>query len=143
MTRPEGEASQMPDLPEATAEAPEGPTNAERLREALIHELRELDAIRTPEVERAVRAVPRHVFVPEVPLDQAYAAEQHVVTKQDQDGVSISSVSAARVRAEMGLEPLLPTYILSAPDTPPALDGAGSDGDPASNGSSPGSRPWA
>jgi protein-L-isoaspartate(D-aspartate) O-methyltransferase len=72
-----------------------------QLSERLIRELRELKAIVTPEVERAVRIVPRHLFVPEVPLDKAYAAEQHVVTKKDENGVSISSVSAARVQAMM------------------------------------------
>ncbi len=71
------------------------------LREQMIDELRELGAILTPEVERAFRTVPRHVFVPEVPLHKAYAAEQHVVTRRDERGVTLSSVSAARIQAFM------------------------------------------
>ncbi|WP_374216149.1 methyltransferase, FxLD system [Frankia sp. R82] len=77
------------------------PEDVARLSEQLVRELRELKAIVTPEVERAVRAVPRHLFVPEVPLEKAYAAEHHYVTKKDEHGVSISSVSAARVQAMM------------------------------------------
>ncbi|WP_085016533.1 methyltransferase, FxLD system [Frankia sp. KB5] len=77
------------------------PDDVARLREELIRELRELDTIVTPEVERAVRAVPRHLFVPELPVAEAYAAERHYVTKKDELGISISSVSAARVQAMM------------------------------------------
>ncbi|EFC78920.1 hypothetical protein [Parafrankia sp. EUN1f] len=77
------------------------PDDVARLREELIRELRELAAIVTREVERAVRAVPRHLFVPELRVAEAYAAERHYVTKEDELGISVSSVSAARVRAMM------------------------------------------
>ncbi|MEX5713382.1 methyltransferase, FxLD system [Parafrankia sp. FMc6] len=77
------------------------PADVARLREELIRELRELKAIVTPEVERAVRTVPRHLFIPEIPVEEAYAAERHYVTKKDEGGVSISSVSAARIQAMM------------------------------------------
>ncbi|WP_256790414.1 MULTISPECIES: methyltransferase, FxLD system [Frankia] len=77
------------------------PADIPRLREELIRELRELKAIVTPEVEQAVRAVLRHLFIPEVPVEKAYAAEHHYVTKKDEHGVSISSVSAARIQAMM------------------------------------------
>ncbi|WP_131785653.1 methyltransferase domain-containing protein [Protofrankia symbiont of Coriaria ruscifolia] len=75
--------------------------DAARLREELVRELRALKALVTPEVERAVRAVARHLFVPEVPVEKAYAAEHHYVTKKDEHGVSISSVSAARIQVMM------------------------------------------
>nr|WP_261554278.1 methyltransferase, FxLD system [Frankia tisae] len=77
------------------------PADVARLREELVRELRELKALVTPEVERAVRAVPRHLFIPEVPVEKAYAAEHHYVTKKDEHGVSISSVSAARIQVMM------------------------------------------
>ncbi len=77
------------------------PAETARLREELVRQLRALGAITTPAVEQAVRAVPRHLFIPEVPVEKAYAAEHHYVTKKDANGVSISSVSAARVQAMM------------------------------------------
>lgn len=81
------------------------PTDGEsatvRLREKLIEELRELKALRGEAVEKAVRAVPRHLFLPEETVEQAYAAERALITKRDEQGVSISSVSAARIQAFM------------------------------------------
>ena len=74
---------------------------ADELRDRMIHQLKELDAIRTPGVERAIRAVPRHLFVPEDSLERAYEPERAVVTKHDENGVSLSSVSAARIQAFM------------------------------------------
>ncbi|MEV0398386.1 hypothetical protein [Polymorphospora rubra] len=73
----------------------------QELVDKLGDELVELDAVRSDEVEAAVRAVPRHVFVSEVPLSQAYAAEDAPVVKRDEDGVIISSVSAVRIQAMM------------------------------------------
>ncbi|TCJ34633.1 methyltransferase, FxLD system [Parafrankia sp. BMG5.11] len=86
----------------STSETPqEQADDVARLREELIRELHELEAIVTPEVERAVRTVPRHLFIPEMRVEEAYAAERHYVTKKDELGVSISSVSAARIQAMM------------------------------------------
>ncbi|QDY78015.1 methyltransferase, FxLD system [Streptomyces qinzhouensis] len=72
-----------------------------QLREEMIEELKELKAVRTAGVEAALRKVPRHVFAPGVPLEKVYAAEYAVITKKDEDGVHISSVSASRVQALM------------------------------------------
>ena len=47
-----------------------------------------------------MRAVPRHLFVPEAPLEQAYGPEP-VVTFRDEDGVAISSASGPGVVAAM------------------------------------------
>ncbi|WP_326598229.1 methyltransferase, FxLD system [Streptomyces sp. NBC_01803] len=58
-------------------------------------------AIRTDAVENAVRAVPRHLFAPEASLVRAYAPEDAVITKRDENGVALSSVSAARIQAFM------------------------------------------
>lgn len=86
-----------------------GSDQAEVLRERLIADLRSLDAICSEPVERAFRAVPRHVFVPEASLEQAYEAERAEITRRDADGVAVSSVSAARIQAFMleqaGIEP--------------------------------------
>lgn len=76
-------------------------TRVEALRKGMIAELRELDAVRTESVEEALRTVPRHLFMPEEPLEKAYAAEHALITKRDGQGVSLSSVSAARIQAFM------------------------------------------
>ncbi|GAB3170976.1 hypothetical protein GCM10027059_38420 [Myceligenerans halotolerans] len=52
------------------------------------------------DVAEAMRAVPRHVFVPQVPLEQAYSSSP-VVTHRDADGVPISSASAPGTVAGM------------------------------------------
>lgn len=80
---------------------PPDPVRVEELREELVAELRDLGALRSGAVERAVRTVPRHLFMPEDSLEEAYAAERALVTKGDEHGGSLSSVSAARVQAFM------------------------------------------
>ena len=68
-------------------------------REEMIRQLQELGAVRTGAVKEAMRRVPRHLFVPEEERSKAYQPQAHVVTKRDAEGVSISSVSAARIQA--------------------------------------------
>jgi protein-L-isoaspartate(D-aspartate) O-methyltransferase len=77
------------------------PAQPAELRAGLVAELRGLGAVRSEAVERAVLAVPRHMFMPEVTLEQAYAAEFSLTTKRDGNGVALSSVSAARIQAFM------------------------------------------
>lgn len=93
----------MTDLPDSTTDraAAESPEVVQKLREEMIARLRELNALRTAAVERAFRTVPRHLFMPEEALEKAYAAEHALVTKRDEQGVSLSSVSAARIQAFM------------------------------------------
>src|SRR6185437_16780397 len=85
------------------------PVCAAELKADLVTALRGLDAVRSEPVARAVLAVPRHVFMPEVGLDEAYEAEFALTTKRDGDGRAVSSVSAARIQAFMleqaGIEP--------------------------------------
>lgn len=90
----------MTTLRPMNTESPD-PARIAELREGLIATLRKLKAVRSQEVEDAVRAVPRHLFVPEDSLEKAYAAERALVTKRDERGVSVSSVSAARIQAFM------------------------------------------
>jgi protein-L-isoaspartate(D-aspartate) O-methyltransferase len=76
-------------------------SNADDLREAMIAELRQLDVIHSEHVVNAFRAVPRHLFAPEAPLREVYAARSAVVAKRDEHGVPISSVSAPEIQAFM------------------------------------------
>ncbi|MEU9067291.1 methyltransferase, FxLD system [Streptomyces sp. NPDC048306] len=74
--------------------------DAERLRNALVDQLRVDGHARTPAVETALRTVPRHVFVPDASLEDAYAnAPVHI--KYDTDGTSISCASQPGVVALM------------------------------------------
>ncbi|MFF7143327.1 methyltransferase, FxLD system [Streptomyces nodosus] len=74
--------------------------DAERLRNALVDQLRADGHARTPAVETALRTVPRHVFVPDASVEDAYAnAPVHI--KYDTDGTSISCASQPGVVALM------------------------------------------
>lgn len=74
--------------------------DVEHLRNILVDQLRADGNARTPAVETALRTVPRHVFVPEASLEDAYAnAPVHI--KYDPDGTSISCASQPGVVALM------------------------------------------
>ncbi|MFI7876079.1 methyltransferase, FxLD system [Streptomyces salinarius] len=82
----------------ASADAPTA--DAEHLRDALVDGLRAQGHARRPAVENALRTVPRHVFVPDTSLEDAYAdAPVHI--KYDTDGTSISCASQPSVVALM------------------------------------------
>ena len=70
------------------------------LRNALVDDLRENGAVHSDRVEAALRAVPRHLFVPGVPLPRAYANDV-VSTKQNASGASISAASQPSIVALM------------------------------------------
>ncbi len=53
-----------------------------------------------PEVEAALRAVPRHLFTPSTGLEEAYRTDHAVITKRVGDE-AVSSVSASWLIAEM------------------------------------------
>jgi protein-L-isoaspartate(D-aspartate) O-methyltransferase len=74
--------------------------DADARREAMVDSLRSWGGVRTAAVEAAMRAVPRHLFVPGASLEQAYGPES-VVTFRDDDGVAISSASCPGVVAAM------------------------------------------
>ncbi|XUL89961.1 methyltransferase, FxLD system [Streptomyces galilaeus] len=73
---------------------------AGRLRNALVDQIREAGYARTPAVEAALRTVPRHLFVPDAPLEDAYA-NVPVNIKYDTDGTSISCASQPAIVALM------------------------------------------
>lgn len=74
-------------------------TEAHRLRSALIDHLRRERLIESAAVEDAFRAVPRHLFVPDVSLERAYT-DDAIPTKL-RDGVPISSSSQPAIMAIM------------------------------------------
>ncbi|MFE0422034.1 methyltransferase, FxLD system, partial [Streptomyces sp. NPDC058953] len=82
---------------------------AASLRAVMVRELRDLGAITSDSVAGAVAAVPRHLFAVGQPLKAAYAANQALVIKRDEDGTALSSLSAAHIQAVMleqaGIEP--------------------------------------
>ncbi|MFJ8301126.1 methyltransferase, FxLD system [Streptomyces sp. NPDC094447] len=73
---------------------------AARLRNALVDQIKAEGHARTPEVENALRTVPRHRFVPDAPLPDAYA-NAPVNIKYDPDGTAISCASQPSVVALM------------------------------------------
>jgi len=73
--------------------------SAEQLRNTMV------DAIvatrpTSPAVEAAMRAVPRHQFVPRAPIEDAYADEA-VITKRSSDGTALSCASVPSLVAVM------------------------------------------
>ncbi|MGH3832944.1 MAG: methyltransferase, FxLD system [Pseudonocardiaceae bacterium] len=73
---------------------------AAELRGKLVDELCEWEPFRLAAVEDAMRTVPRHVFLPGVPIEKAYS-HGNAVTHRDSEGVAISSASAAGTVAGM------------------------------------------
>ncbi|WP_240777810.1 methyltransferase, FxLD system [Nonomuraea basaltis] len=71
---------------------------AAELREALVGELVAGGHIKTAAVEAAFRAVPRHMFAPDAPLEKAYA-QDIVEVKRNEHGVLISTISAPQIQA--------------------------------------------
>jgi protein-L-isoaspartate(D-aspartate) O-methyltransferase len=74
---------------------------AARLRNKVIDELTADGTITSPEIEAVMRRVPRHAFAPEASLEEAYSTYNAVITKKNEHGVAISSVSAPQIQAMM------------------------------------------
>jgi protein-L-isoaspartate(D-aspartate) O-methyltransferase len=71
------------------------------LHERMVRHITDAGAARTEPVVAALRAVPRHVFLPGVPLDQAYDPARAVITKTAEDGAHLSCASVATLVAAM------------------------------------------
>ncbi|MDQ6932688.1 MAG: methyltransferase domain-containing protein [Candidatus Eremiobacteraeota bacterium] len=69
------------------------------LRQALVEHLKQEGSIRTAAVERVFVSVPRHVFVPQASVEEAYA--DRVVRIKEQNGNLLSSCSQPAIIAEM------------------------------------------
>ena len=70
--------------------------SAEELRARMIATLRERGILRGGEIERAFTEVPRHLFLPGVPLEKVYSGDV-IPTKHDANGAPISSSSEVAV----------------------------------------------
>jgi len=75
------------------------------MREALVSHLERAGTLRLPRVAAAMRAVPRHRFLPGLPLDEAYA-DRAIAIKTSNDEI-VSSISQPGMIAQM-LELLAP-----------------------------------
>lgn len=72
----------------------------ETLREAMVDNIKQAGYARTRAVEIALRTVPRHEFVPEATVTDAYA-DIAVITKRAADGSALSCASVPTVVAMM------------------------------------------
>ncbi|MFL1375858.1 methyltransferase, FxLD system [Nocardiopsis protaetiae] len=77
------------------------PAVVDGLLETAVSRLRAINALCSDEVERAVRAVPRHAFAPEFPLEEIYDHKTVLRTRYADDGTATSSVSAMWVQTLM------------------------------------------
>ena len=68
-------------------------------RQQLVDLLKQSECLSASAVEAAFRAVPRHLFLPGIPLDKVYADE--AIPTKYQDGLPISSSSQPAVMATM------------------------------------------
>ncbi|MPZ80269.1 MAG: methyltransferase, FxLD system [Actinophytocola sp.] len=76
-------------------------SRADELREAMIGALREMGAVQSDRVAEVFRAVPRHLFTPGAPLEDAYDPRDAVHVKRDDRGVPISTVSSPQLQGSM------------------------------------------
>lgn len=80
---------------------PGEPAEAVRLRDAMVDTVVAGGWAPSAPAQEALRAVPRHRFTPESPLATAYDDDLAVVTRRDETGAAVSSVSAAWLQADM------------------------------------------
>ena len=78
----------------------DGPGGPEAARARLARSLRDSGRTPSPAVQAAFAAVPRHLFVPELPPAAAYA-DDALVIKYDPDGLPVSSSSQPAMMAIM------------------------------------------
>ncbi len=74
--------------------------DAVALNQALIDDLKQRGLIKSVRVEDAFRSVLRHLFLPDVPLEQVYS-DRAISAKQDPEGKWISSSSQPAIMAIM------------------------------------------
>ncbi|MFF3556232.1 methyltransferase, FxLD system [Streptomyces tsukubensis] len=72
---------------------------AKKLRNKAVDQLKEDGTVVSPSVEAALRKVPRHLAVPDAPLEDAYSTYNAVITREDEHGNHMSSVSAPQIQA--------------------------------------------
>lgn len=74
---------------------------ATQLRNQTVDVLKEAGTILSARVEAVMRAVPREIFAPEADLDAVYEPWNGLVTKRDDNGRALSSLSAPDAQAHM------------------------------------------
>jgi len=84
-----------------TNEEAAGSDRATQLRNQVVDDLIAKGTIVSAPVEAAMRKVPRESFAPGVNLEEVYHAYTSVVTKRDENGRALSSVSALHLHAHM------------------------------------------
>lgn len=95
---PTPSATRVNQVTTLSEDRPSPPTR--QLRATLTDELRASGVVRTAGVDAAIRHIPRHLFLPEVPLEEAYA-DAPVYTKKDADGTAVSAASQPQIVAMM------------------------------------------
>src|SRR5262245_59188187 len=82
---------------------------ASTLRQTLIDQLKQNipESILTSKIEEAFRTVPRHVFLPDLPLNQVYRDDAIVIKEEGGSALSSSSQPSIMVMMlkQLGLEP--------------------------------------
>ena len=83
-------------------------TEESQLHEALVESLRDKGLLTNPRVDAAFCAVPRHLFLPGMPLEEVYA-DNAIAIKKDDAGMVVSSSSQPTMMAlmidQLGLGP--------------------------------------
>lgn len=74
--------------------------DAQALSHAMVAQLKQRGDLADPRLEAAFLAIPRHLFLPDLPLDKVYADEA-VPYKRDTDGTILSSSSQPAMMALM------------------------------------------
>ncbi len=77
------------------------PAESVRLRHATAETVRAQGWVKSPHVMEALRTVQRHRFTPESPLATAYDDDLAIITRHDEAGKAVSSVSAVWLQADM------------------------------------------
>lgn len=77
------------------------PPTADALRATMVAQVLRDHCTTSTDVERVLRHVPRHLFLPGTPLAEAYAPSTAVVTKRGPDGSACSSASSPSIVATM------------------------------------------
>ncbi len=82
-------------------------TPPDELRQILVEKLLSNGVLRDAAVERALRTVPRHLFLPAIPVEDAYS--DNAIPTHEEDGVPVSSASQPAIVAimlqQLGIEP--------------------------------------
>jgi protein-L-isoaspartate(D-aspartate) O-methyltransferase len=80
---------------------------SDELRLALVAKLQRDGALGVGAVERALRTVPRHLFLPDVPLEEAYS--DNAILTHEEEGLPVSSASQPAIVAimlqQLGIQP--------------------------------------